>query len=249
MARWTYLRKAGKQKGKVMKITRSVAIGCCAILLAFGVTVPPVSANTITFDLTNCNVETNSLSSFGTVTVTVPSGGGSATLTVSLNSAVGSGAEVEDIFFNTTPSTLTSSLVSSGTITTNAPAGVYTVQPEGAWGAASGGLGTYDWKIDTGGSGAAPGTPGLPQNFRVTITNANITSASNFLEGVSGMSGDTFYTAVEITDVNTSTLGDSLSTVTFGAGSYTAVAEPTTVLLLGSGLVGLAAFSKRFKKA
>jgi hypothetical protein len=159
-----------------------------------------LQSNSIIYTLTNCDVETNPFASFGTVTVTVPPGGGSATFTVSLNAAaLGPNAEVEDIFINTTPSALTSSLLSSGTITPSS--GIYAVHTnQGA-----GSVGTnYDWKIDTG--GADPGSAGLPQNFAVTFTNANITSASNFIVpgnyGSAGMSNDTFYIAVEITDVN-----------------------------------------------
>jgi hypothetical protein len=177
--------------------------------------------NSITFNLTNCDVITKSFSSFGTVTVTVAPGGGSATFTVSLNAAaLGSGAEVEDIFFNTTPSTLTSSLVTSPTITTNAPS-IYAVhENQGA-----GSVGTsYNWKVDTG--GANPGSAGLPANFYCKITNSNIGSPYNFVQGVkgsAGMSADTFYVAVEITNITMSNLvtgGSGTGTQIFGAQTY-----------------------------
>jgi len=184
-----------------------------------------LQSDSITFNLTDCDVNgVKSFLSFGTVTVTVPPGGGSATFTVSLNAAaLGSGAVVEDIFFNTTPSALTSSLNTSGTITTNASS-IYTLQSEGNQGASS--FGTYDWKIDTGGGGADPGNAGLSANFYVRITNANITSAYNFVQGVLGSAGLSqvkFYTAVEIMDVTPADLYTSGSGATkrwFGARAY-----------------------------
>jgi Tfp pilus assembly protein PilX len=183
-----------------------------------------LQSDSITFNLTDCDVITNSFSSFGTVTVTVPPGGGSATFTVSPNpAALGSVATVGDIFFNTTPPALTSSLNTSGTITTNAPS-IYVLQSEGNEGASS--FGTYDWKIDTGGGGADPGSAGLSSNFYVKITNANITSASNFVQGVlgsAGLSTVTFYTAVKIMDVTPADLytsGTGATTRWFGARAY-----------------------------
>jgi hypothetical protein len=213
-----------------MKIGRLFAVGC-AVLLALVITATLAAADLISFQLTYTGVSGLTVPSDfanGSVSVTADV----ATFTLTPNTALSgfSGAKAQDFFFNSTVALSSSDFA-------GLPNGWSVVQVNGD---NAGSLGDWQYKIDTTNSSDYVGS------LTFTVTASGITSATDFETFTNSLDGTSpYYFAAELNDLSSPA---GASSGYFGgdlAADPPSVPEPGTLLLLGSGMLGLAAFRKR----
>jgi len=192
-------------------------------LLVLALCVPQVKADTITTDLNLVNTNLGLTGPYGDVEVSVT--GNVATFTVDAYEALlGAGPNfgIQEFGFNS----------SIGLLSTD-------FALPGGWSVNLGSSNVSTWGLyyaDTTGTGSNRQDP-----LVFTITNTNIANASQFYI----QNGDGHHYVAHIADFTNAT-GD-INSAYFSDGPSPAP-EPTTMLLLGIGLVGLAGAGRKFKK-
>ena len=222
-----------------MKIKRQFVIGCCSILLVICFAVAQTWAGEISFDLTipyvsytTGNIPTSGLEyASGTISVS----GDTATFNVSLNTGLDSPnaggdwshATITGFYFN-------SSVALTPADFSGLPSG-WAVQGDGTPNKIKADSSPYyfQWYVSD-----APTSPVQPLEF--TVTNSDITSATDFEQVSNG--GGMFAVYANFQWNNDQNERHGIFTTP-------PAPEPSTLLLISSGLVGLAAYRKRFKKA
>ncbi|MGO9020559.1 MAG: PEP-CTERM sorting domain-containing protein [Syntrophobacteraceae bacterium] len=243
-----------------MKIGRMFAIGCAALLVV-GVAATLAGADQITTTQenivfsaeNNSNTITYATYATGTLTVNVDAtnpGDSTAVFTITPTTAAGSNNGMQDFWFNFSGGTLIgTSAVTTGsggfsvsfsgvTQSHSANESSWEIIQANAGGGENSQFGTYDYKVYT--SGGAD----LLSSLTFTVTSSLITGLGQFNTDQGHLNpGSTsqYYFAGELNP-------DPYYAGSLGGGSDP-IPEPCTMLLLGSGLVGLGVFRKRFKKA
>lgn len=210
-----------------MKKLFLAAFLCCAFLLIGN------TASALQFDLIYEFDGDLPVQSYGTVDVNEASG--NLDFIINANtSTLGPNADIHKFYFN-----LDNSFTGLTFSDTNAPSTPYTLigpNPTVAGGAGA----SFDWRVDFGNGAGNPGN-GILQNATFTLSANENLLIDNLFEYSFPNNTPPVYMAVHFQGTDTR------------AGSETVggnpVPEPTTILLLSSGLVGLAGVGrKRFKK-
>ena len=224
-----------------------------AAVVAFGVgdmvSAIPASANVLTFDFNvdKCGSGCGLLD-YGTVTLTDVVGGG-VSVDISLiggSGFVGTGALGNySLLFNLNPSWTSLSVTGlpsdTGTDTFEAPSYISPADdPSGK------GFGSFDWGVecvkDSNSKSCGGSSPHQPLDFVIDAGNAGFTTAA-FIMGSGADNTNNVWFAGDIS-------GPTGSTGAIGATpNIDPVPEPITLLLFGTGLIGLSALRRRAKKA
>lgn len=180
--------------------------------------------------------------SFGTVDVTENVNGSDLDFTITANTANLGGGDIHKFYFNLlTPPVFTGLAVTSGNWP-NTPYSLIGPSPSIAGGAGA----AFDWGVSFGNGGGPPGN-GILTTAIFTLSADQDLSITDLLEWSSPNNTPDVLFAVHFqgTDIFNAYPNSNPGSETVGGGMTTPI--PTPVLLLGTGLIGLAGFRRKLK--